>query len=148
MSSLHYLWVCIVSDIFHSCAVTVMKLVSSTFFIILEGGAMAAPSSVFYGVSHNLQTRENENMLCTLLLSWLCHSSAASHRVRSCGICGGQSLTGAGFLRVRRLPLPIFHSTNCSTITIIYHVDWYNRPVVATVPSGLNLTLLRIVRNK
>jgi hypothetical protein len=28
-------------------------------------------------------------------------------RVRLCGICGGQSGTGAGFLRVLRFPLPI-----------------------------------------
>jgi hypothetical protein len=28
-------------------------------------------------------------------------------QVRSCGICGGQSVTGAGFLRVLRFPLPI-----------------------------------------
>jgi hypothetical protein len=28
-------------------------------------------------------------------------------QVRSCGICGGQSGIGAGFLRVIRFPLPI-----------------------------------------
>jgi hypothetical protein len=28
-------------------------------------------------------------------------------QVRSCGICGGQSGIGAGFLRVLRFPLPI-----------------------------------------
>jgi hypothetical protein len=28
-------------------------------------------------------------------------------QVRSCGICGGQSGTGAGFLRVLRFPMPI-----------------------------------------
>jgi hypothetical protein len=33
------------------------------------------------------------------------------------------------------------HSTNCSTIIW----DWYNRPVVATVPSGLSLAPLRII---
>jgi hypothetical protein len=32
----------------------------------------------------------------------------AAARVRSCGICGGQSETGVGFLRVLRFPLPIF----------------------------------------
>jgi hypothetical protein len=49
----------------------------------------------------------------------------AAARVRSlnksCGICGGQSGTGAGYLRVLRFPLPIIYSTNCSKITIIYH---------------------------
>jgi hypothetical protein len=30
--------------------------------------------------------------------------------VRSCGICGGQSSTGAGYLRVFRFPLPVFIS--------------------------------------
>jgi hypothetical protein len=33
--------------------------------------------------------------------------STATARVRSCEICGGQGATGAGFLRVRRFPLPI-----------------------------------------
>jgi hypothetical protein len=39
---------------------------------------------------------------------WL-HTAAARVRsqVRSCGICGGQCGTGAGFLRVLRFPLPI-----------------------------------------
>jgi hypothetical protein len=38
---------------------------------------------------------------------WL-PTAAARVRVRAaCGICGGQSGTGAGFLRVLRLPLPI-----------------------------------------
>jgi hypothetical protein len=36
-------------------------------------------------------------------------------RVRSCGICGGQSGIVAGFLRV----LP---SNSCSTIIIVYHL--------------------------
>jgi hypothetical protein len=48
---------------------------------------------------------------------WPCRSSAvrrwiptAAARVRvraACGVCGGQSGTGAGFLRVLRFPLPI-----------------------------------------
>jgi hypothetical protein len=47
---------------------------------------------------------------------WL-PTAASSVRalVRSCGICGGQSGTGAGFLRVLRSPVNL-HSTNCFTI--------------------------------
>jgi hypothetical protein len=38
---------------------------------------------------------------------WL-PTAAARVRVRAaCGICGGQSGTGAGFIRVLRFPLPI-----------------------------------------
>jgi hypothetical protein len=33
-------------------------------------------------------------------------------RVWSSGICGGQSGTGAGFVRVLRFPLPIFIPSN------------------------------------
>jgi hypothetical protein len=44
-------------------------------------------------------------------------------QVKSCGICGGQSGTGAGFLPVLRFVRPLIHSTNCSTIITIYHPD-------------------------
>jgi hypothetical protein len=45
--------------------------------------------------------------------------------VRSCGICGGQSDTGAGYLRVLRFPLPIFILPTAphSSSTIIQ--GWY-----------------------
>jgi hypothetical protein len=50
-------------------------------------------------------------------------------QVRSCGISGGQSGTGAGFLQVLRFLLPILipptaaHSSSSSIIR-----GWYNRP--------------------
>jgi hypothetical protein len=48
-------------------------------------------------------------------------------QVRSCGICGGQSGTGAGFLRVLRFPLPIFiPPTAPHPLSIIR--CWNNRP--------------------
>jgi hypothetical protein len=53
---------------------------------------------------------------------------------RSCGICGGQSGTGAGFLQVLRFSLPILiHSSSVIR-------GWYNRPESGDVPSGFNLT--------
>jgi hypothetical protein len=65
-------------------------------------------------------------------------------RVWSCGICGGQSGAGAGFLWVLRFPLPIFipPSAPQSPSSIIWGL--YNRPEVAAVPSGLSPTPLII----
>jgi hypothetical protein len=64
-------------------------------------------------------------------------------RVRAYGICGEQSGTGAGFLRVLRFPLPIFipltapqsPSSGAGTIG----------QTVAAVPSGLSLTPIIII---
>jgi hypothetical protein len=78
---------------------------------------------------------------------WL-PTAAARFRewVRSCGICGGQSGTGAGFLRVLRFLLSIFIPpiTPQTPSSIIW--GWYNRPMVAAVPSGLSLIPLRIIK--
>jgi hypothetical protein len=50
--------------------------------------------------------------------------------------CGGLSVTGVGFIRVLRFPVPIFipQTAPQSPSSIIW--GWYNRPVVPTVPSG------------
>jgi hypothetical protein len=63
-------------------------------------------------------------------------------QVRLCGICGGQSGTGAGFLRVLRFPLPIFIPPIApqSPSSIIWGL--YNRPIMAAVPSGISPTPL------
>jgi hypothetical protein len=47
-------------------------------------------------------------------------------QVKSCGIRGGQSGTGARFLRVLRFPLPILIPPTAPHSSIIR--DWYNRP--------------------
>jgi hypothetical protein len=76
---------------------------------------------------------------------WLPTATARTRaRVRSCGICGEQSGTGAGFVQVLGFSLPIFIPSNApqSPSSIIW--GWYNRPVVAAVPSGLSLTPLSI----
>jgi hypothetical protein len=49
-------------------------------------------------------------------------------QVRSCGICGGWSGTGAGFLRVLRFPLPILIPSAAPHSSSIIR-GWYNRPV-------------------
>jgi hypothetical protein len=57
---------------------------------------------------------------------------------RSCGICGGQSDTGACFLRALRFPLPILippTTPHSSTIR-----GWYNGTNIGDIPSGLSLT--------
>jgi hypothetical protein len=76
---------------------------------------------------------------------WLPTAAArVQARVTSCGICGRQRGTGAGFLRVLRFPLSILILLIApqSPSPIIW--GWYNRPVVAAVPSGLSLTQLRV----
>jgi hypothetical protein len=49
-------------------------------------------------------------------------------RVRSCGICGGQSGTGAGFLRVLWFPLSIFIPPIAPQSPSSITRGWYNRP--------------------
>jgi hypothetical protein len=58
----------------------------------------------------------------------------AAARVQSCGICGGQSGTGAGFLRVLRFPLPVFIPPISPSPPSPIIRGSYNRPVVAAVP--------------
>jgi hypothetical protein len=48
-------------------------------------------------------------------------------QVRSCGICGGQSGTGAGFLRVLRVPLLIRIPPTAQHSSSIIR-GWYKRP--------------------
>jgi hypothetical protein len=51
-------------------------------------------------------------------------------RVWYCGICGGQSGSGAGFLRVHWFPLPIFIPAVRTQLPSSVIWGWYNRPVV------------------
>jgi hypothetical protein len=95
----------------------------------------------------SLQIRSIGRAIAEAVSRWLPTAAArVQSQVWSSGICGGQSGAGAGFLRVLRFPLPIFITPIApqSPTSIIW--GWYNRPVVAAVPSGLSLTPLRIIK--
>jgi hypothetical protein len=57
---------------------------------------------------------------------WLPTATARVRVLAACGVCGGQSGTGAGFLRVLRFPLSI-KSTNFFIIIITR--GWHNKPI-------------------
>jgi hypothetical protein len=79
---------------------------------------------------------------------WLPTAAArVQARVWSCGICGGQSGAGTGFLRVLWFPLPIFIPPIAPQLPSSIIWGLYNMPEVATVPSGLSLTPLIIKKN-
>jgi hypothetical protein len=67
-------------------------------------------------------------------------------RVWSCGIFGGRNGTGAGCLTVHRFPLSNFIPPTAPQSPSSIIRGWYNMPVVATVPSGLSLTPLSIIK--
>jgi hypothetical protein len=73
------------------------------------------------GILHS-HRRENLKSDCCAVAQevsrWLFTAAA---RFRSCEVRGEQSDTGAGSVRVLRFPLPLIHSTNCSTIITVYH---------------------------
>jgi hypothetical protein len=68
-------------------------------------------------------------------------------RVRSSGICGGQSGTGAGFLRVLRFPLLILIPPTAPRSILSFGAAAIGQ-LVADVPSGLSFTSLLETKKK
>jgi hypothetical protein len=52
-------------------------------------------------------------------VAWVCVWTA-------CGVCGGQSGTGAGFLQVVWFPLPIIPSISPSSFFFLIFLNWYS----------------------
>jgi hypothetical protein len=81
----------------------------------------------------------NNTKCCAIAPEVSSRLPSAADRVRahvtSCGICGGQNGTEAGFHLVLRVPMPIVPQTAPhSSLSILR--DWYNRP-----NSGRNIVL-------
>jgi hypothetical protein len=88
--------------------------------------------NIRWGIKRRIQSKYASKVgraIAQAVSRWL---PTAAARVRSCGICGGQSGTGADFLRSLRFPLPIFippiapQSSSAGTIAQLwpqYQVD-------------------------
>jgi hypothetical protein len=86
------------------------------------------------------------NHIAQAVSRWLATAAARVRaRVRLCWICGGQSGTGADFLPVLLFSLPILIPSIAPQSPSSIILGWYNRPIVAAVPSGLSLTPLIII---
>jgi hypothetical protein len=83
----------------------------------------------------HLRTETNPVVLAQAVSGWLPTAAArVQNRVYACGICGGQSGAGAGFLRVLQFPLLICIPPITPQSPSPIMRGWYNRPVVAAVP--------------
>jgi hypothetical protein len=92
-------------------------------------------------LDHDLSTSTLGRAIAQAVSRWL---PTAAGRVRarvwSCGICGGQSDVGAGFLRVFWFPMPIFIPPIAPQSPSSIICGLYNRPEEAAVPSGFSPT--------
>jgi hypothetical protein len=91
-------------------------------------------------VKETAASRGNGETVCLYVISGRVIAQAVSRRlttaaapvraqVRSCGICGGQSVIGAGFFQVLRFPLPILIPPTAPHSSSSIIRGWYNRTI-------------------
>jgi hypothetical protein len=91
--------------------------------------AVVIKRSVFWSVMCNPTLQRKGRAIAQAVSRWLPTAAAwVRARVRSCGICGEQSGTGAAFLRILRFPLPILTPPTAPHSSSIVR-GWYSRPV-------------------
>jgi hypothetical protein len=64
--------------------------------------------------NHDIVIGPTARAVAQAVSSWLPTAAARVRVPEACGVCGGQSGTGAGFLRVLQVPLPIIPSISPS----------------------------------
>jgi hypothetical protein len=92
--------------------------------VSLEGVAVRHYHLLPYPFLHTLHGRATAQAVSRRLPTTAARVPA---QVKSCGICGGHSGTGAGFLRVLRFPLTILLPLIAPHSSSIIR-GWYNRP--------------------
>jgi hypothetical protein len=97
-------------------------------FLVIFKAVLTAATLTLYDAVYS--GRGSPDHAIAEAVSWRLPMAAARVRahVRSCGICGGQSDTGADFLQVLRFPLPIIIPPTAPHSSSIIR-GWYNRPV-------------------
>jgi hypothetical protein len=82
----------------------------------------------FISFMENVQfTNHNGHAVAQAVSRWLPTAAVQNHVRSACGVWGGQSSTGVGFVRVLRFPWPIIPPISPSSIIIIR--GWHNRPI-------------------
>jgi hypothetical protein len=104
------------------CRTCLWKIVSANYFLLYYANFSCRSKLHIFTCCKGFLGRA----VAQAVSHWLPTAAARVHVHAACGVCGGQSGTGAGFHLVLRFPLPIFLPISpSSSITR----GWHNRPI-------------------
>jgi hypothetical protein len=118
-----------------TCMKRVMKVMTFGYFVKVGSSEYIVSHDEMIhdgsdrGLSEELRPRHSSAVSCRLPTA----AARVRTRVRLCGICGGQSGTGAGFIRVLRFPLLIIIPPTAPHSSSPINWGWYKGPVVDSV---------------